>query len=144
MIVLQMVSERIPVEGGDSRDAEEPLLAEFQQDLKINEAVGVTAFAIPDADALRRAQEAIELRCGGVGVPGAVRIGPQVAQRFGAEQGARRYQRFQAVLVERQLVLAPGIGWEARAEPEGETLNDVGKRFGAFVLDTEAARPTAA
>jgi len=55
-------------------------------------AVGVFALPVPDGDPVFRLEEAVDLPRRLMGQPGAAGIGPQIAQRFGAQVGARRDQ----------------------------------------------------
>jgi hypothetical protein len=59
-------------------------IGKVQQGSPIDRAVVMLPFPEPDADLLFRLQEAIGFLHGAMGLSGPRRVGPQVAQRFGA------------------------------------------------------------
>jgi hypothetical protein len=70
----------------------------------------VTAFAVGDADLFRNAQKCVDLARGAVGLPRAGGIAPHIREALGGEQGPRRHQRLQEVLVDGQRILSPDAG----------------------------------
>ena len=88
------------------------------------------------------AQQRIQRLSGPVRERAALRVSPGVAQGLGGEQGARRNQRLEKMLVKRQFMDSLSIVGKPGRKPVRESPGDVCQRFGSGVAPAPASGTT--